>query len=213
MNKPLPFVASTLLLVGLSAIASAQQMNAMVPNAAAEAKPLSVGASVPDSVLGTLQGKRTTFKRALHGRPTVMIFYRGSWCPFCNGHLMELGKIEGEIRRRGYQIIAISPDEAVELNKMREKNQLPYQLYSDSSAELMKKFGVAFRLDDDTFDKYKNSYHIDLEKASGHTHHILPVPSVFVVDRKGKIVFVHSNPDYKVRMKASELLSALPEIR
>ena len=49
---------------------------------------------------------------------------------------------------------------------------------------------------------------VDLESASGQTHHILPVPAVFIVDRGGNIVFVHADPDYKVRMKGAEVLAA-----
>ena len=73
----------------------------------------------------------------------------------------------------------------------------------------MKKFGVAYRLDDPTFTKMRDSFGVDLEKSSGQTHHILPVPSVFVVGKDGKIVYVHSNPDYKVRLKGSEILSVI----
>jgi peroxiredoxin len=31
---------------------------------------------------------------------------------------------------------------------------------------------------------------------------------VFIIDRTGKIVFVHADPDYKVRMKGAEVLAA-----
>ena len=82
-------------------------------------------------------------------------------------------------------------------------------MFSDSTAEAMKKFGVAFRVEDATYTKYRDSYHIDLERSSGQTHHILPVPSVFIIDKSGKVIYVHSNPDYKVRLKGSEILSAI----
>ncbi|MBS1726372.1 MAG: AhpC/TSA family protein [Armatimonadetes bacterium] len=178
----------------------------------AEAKPLKVGVSIPDSNLKTLDGKATTLKEALGGKPTVLVFYRGGWCPFCNMHLAELGQVQADIIKRGYQIVAISPDTPAELNKTMEKHDLTYKLLSDSTAETMKKFGVAFRLDDKTFGMYKDKYHIDLERSSGGmTHHILPVPSVFLVDKSGKIIFAHSNPDYKVRMKGAEILKAIDE--
>jgi hypothetical protein len=31
---------------------------------------------------------------------------------------------------------------------------------------------------------------------------------VFILDHGGKIVFVHADPDYKVRMKGAEVLAA-----
>ena len=55
---------------------------------------------------------------------------------------------------------------------------------------------------------FKQKYNVDLERASGQTHHILPIPSVFILNGAGTIVFVHADPDYKVRMKGAEVLAA-----
>lgn len=195
--------------LGLGAVGLPAAIQGEVAVTAAKAIPLKVGAKVPDSTLHGLDAKETTLKRVLGGKPTVLIFYRGGWCPFCNAHLSDLAKIEGDVRARGYQIVAISPDTPAELNKTMTKDHLTYRLFSDSSAEAMKKFGVAFRVDDGTFTKYRDQYKIDLERSSGQSHHILPVPSVFVVDREGVIVFAHSDADYKVRLKGEEILKAI----
>ncbi len=174
----------------------------------AKAKPLEAGAKAPNADLRTVKGEKTSLRAVLNKKPTVLIFYRGGWCPFCNMHLAELAKVEGDLRGMGYQIVGISPDRPEEIAKTVDQHKLTYKLFSDTSAESLKKFGVAFRLDDSTFDTYKNKYSIDLEKRSGEKHHILPVPSVFIIDAKGKIVFSHSNPDYKVRMKGEEIVAA-----
>ncbi len=50
---------------------------------------------------------------------------------------------------------------------------------------------------------------IDLEAASGQTHHQLPVPSVFLVERGGTIRWVYSNPDYRVRPDNAALSEAV----
>lgn len=49
---------------------------------------------------------------------------------------------------------------------------------------------------------------IDLEAASGRTHHLLPHPAVFVADTGGTIRFAHVNPDYKVRLEPKSILEA-----
>ena len=54
-------------------------------------------------------------------------------------------------------------------------------------------------MSDETIEKYK-TYNIDLEQASGHDHHALPVPSVFVIDAAGVVQFGYSNPDYRTRV-------------
>lgn len=181
-----------------------------VPQKAEEAKPLKVGVKAPEVKLTATDGKATSLKQILGGKPSIVVFYRGGWCPFCNVQLADLGKNEAQIKAKGYQLVAVSPDMASELKNSTEKNSLTYKLYSDSSAEAIKAFGVAFRVDDETYNLYKNNYKLDLEqKAGGQTHHLLPVPSVFVIDLKGVIKYVYSNPDYKVRLKGEELLKAL----
>jgi peroxiredoxin len=71
----------------------------------------------------------------------------------------------------------------------------------------MPAFGLAFRVDDATFQRY-HGFGIDLEAASGKTHHILPVPAVFIVDENGRIEFEYVNPDYRLRIPASVVLAA-----
>lgn len=51
-------------------------------------------------------------------------------------------------------------------------------------------------------------YGIDLEEASGQTHHVLPVPAVYFVSAEGKVLFQYVNPDYRVRLEPEILLAA-----
>ncbi len=90
---------------------------------------------------------------------------------------------------------------------MHTSRKLNFPLYSDSSVELATRFGIAFHVDDATVELYLNQYKIDLEKASGHKHHNLPVPSVFVVDKAGKVLFSYSNADHTTRLSNEELLA------
>ena len=175
---------------------------------AGEAKPIKVGSTVPKVDIFTTKGEKTSLAKVLNSEPTVLVFYRGGWCPFCNRHLGDLGSVEGDLKGMGFQLIAITPDTPAELNKTIDKDKLTFQIFSDSKADVLKKFGVAFRVDDATFTTYRDKYHLDLEKASGETHHILPVPSVFIINSKGKITYVNSNPDYRVRLKGAEVLEA-----
>ena len=68
-------------------------------------------------------------------------------------------------------------------------------------------FGLTFRVNDDTLTLYRQ-YDIDLEEASGESHHLLPVPAVFILDQSGKILFSYVNPDYRVRIDPATLLAA-----
>ncbi len=174
-------------------------------------RPLLLGSAMPDAAMHTVDGKATTLKNQVNSKPTVLVFYRGGWCPYCNTQLSELRKIRKPLEDLGYQMIAISPDLPAELGKTMDKDQLDYTLLSDSKAEALKAFGIAFRVDDATIEKYKG-YGIDLEKASGENHHALPVPSVFIVDGMGVLQFSYSHPDYKVRVPGKVVLAAAQAI-
>ena len=196
----------TLLLGSVSTLTA----NELAPTAS-EIRPILLGSNMPDVPLTTVSGKSTTLKRQVAGKPAILVFYRGGWCPFCNLQLSDLRLIQKETKALGYQIIAISPDRPEELNRTLAKQKLEYTLLSDSKADALRAFGIGFVADAATIEKYK-SYGIDLEKSSGQKHHGLPVPSVFIVDAKGVLQFSYSHPDYTVRIPGSVILAAAKAI-
>ena len=139
---------------------------------------------------------------SLATKPTIIIVYRGGWCPFCNRHLAEIGERMKEITELGYQVIAISPDAKVEADLTQTKNNLPYQIYSDGSGEFSKAVGIAFEAPE----RYNEKL---LKYSDNENTGFLPVPSLFVVNREGFIRFEYINPEYKERMSADLLIEVL----
>jgi len=178
-----------------------------VPDSAQDIRPLLVGAPVPRAILQTPAGKPFALAKAVHDTPTVLIFYRGGWCPYCNAHLGQLQTIEPDLVKLGYQMLAVSPDRPEMLAGIIPKDKLSYALLSDASMNVARAFGIAFRVDKTTLEKYKG-YGIDLEAASGNTHHLLPVPAVFIIGTDGTVKFTYTNPDYQVRLAPEVLLAA-----
>jgi peroxiredoxin len=172
-----------------------------------QVRPVLLGSKLPDVPLRTVDGAQTTLARQVAGKPAILVFYRGGWCPYCNLQLSELRLIEDQAKALGYQMIAISPDRPEELSKTLDKNDLTYTLLSDSKAEALKAFGIGFRLDDVTYLKYK-AYGIDLDSASGETSRALPVPTVYIVDGQGVLQFGYSHPDYTIRIPGPVILAA-----
>ncbi len=178
---------------------------------AIEVHPLLLGSEAPDVALKTLDGKDTSLRKQMAGKAAILVFYRGGWCPYCNTQLSDLRLIAKDLGALGYQIIAISPDRPEELARTLSKDKLDYTLLSDSKADALKAFGIAYRVDDETIKKYQG-FGIDLEKSSGETHHVLPVPSVFIVDADNRLQFSYTHPDYRVRVPGSVILTAAKAI-
>lgn len=173
--------------------------------------PLLLGSQLPDVALRTPDGAPTTLKAQVGGKPAILVFYRGGWCPYCNLQLSRLRLIQKQVDSLGYRIFAISPDRPEELRKTLGKDKLDYTLLSDSQADALKAFGIGYRVDAKTEAQYA-SYGIDLKAASGRDEPALPVPSVFIVDGHGELQFAYSHPDYRVRIPASVVLAAAKAI-
>ena len=174
--------------------------------------PLLPGMSIPAFTALTPEGKELSFDPQNLTKPFVLTFYRGGWCPYCNAHLGEMRELEKELLAMGFDVFFISPDQPsflLESLKDQElkaalKAEAGHQLLSDASMAVSRLFRIAFKVDDETVEKYKQ-WNIDLEKASGFDHHLLPAPATFVVGKNGVIQFQYVNPDYKIRL-APEIL-------
>jgi peroxiredoxin len=174
----------------------------------ASAEPLKQGDSIPDVTVRNDDNQPVQLRKQVAEKPTVLIFYRGGWCPYCNKHLSALVDIEDDLATAGFQLLAIGIDQPSKLKDTESKDHLNYMLLSDSSAKAAEAFGIAFTVPDELVAKYKNDYKIDLEAASGQTHHKLPYPSVFVVSTDGVIQFAYVNENYKVRLEPDKILAA-----
>jgi len=183
----------------------------LLGNALAQAEPvptaLKVGDSIPDVTLRTVDNQEVKLQTLVAEKPTVLVFFRGGWCPFCNAQLSSLVGIEQELNKGGVQIIAIGMDQPSKLRETMQHDKLDYTLLSDSDATAVKAFGIAYKVDDATLARMK-SFNVDLDAATGNNDHILPHPSVFVVNTSGVIRFAHADTDFKVRLSAPKVLEA-----
>lgn len=171
--------------------------------------PLLPGMSAPAFEVWSAAGEPVRFEPAEMQRPLVITFFRGGWCPYCNLHLAELRHAEAELKSMGFDVWFLSMDRPSVLAESEADSDEPlgYTLLSDARAEATRAFGIAFRLDDDTYTRYRDRG-MDLEAETGQTHHLLPAPSTFVIDTDGTIRFQYTNPNYKLRLHPDVLLAA-----
>lgn len=164
--------------------------------------PLLIGEKIPEAVLSDASGRDFDLKKAISEKPTVLVIYRGGWCPYCSKQLSGLQVLFPELKKIGYQLIAISTDVPKGLKASSDKQGLDYILLSDADLSLAKQFGIAYKAPKDYWEmlpRTTGGKDVDL---------LLPVPSVFLVDRKGVIQFEYINPDFRLRLNP-ELLKAV----
>lgn len=186
---------------GMAAKTEGMQMAGMLPQKPEDISPLLYGEKIPVAVLPDASGKMFDLNRAVGEKPTVLVFYRGGWCPYCTRQLSGLQDALPELEKLGYQVIAVSTDAPDKLGQSAEKGKLAYTLLSDADLAVARQFGIAY--------KAPEGYWKMLPATTGgkDVDLLLPVPSVFILDKKGAIQFEYINPDFTKRL-SSELLKA-----
>lgn len=164
------------------------------------------GALAPDAPLRTAAGEATTLRSALGGKPAVVVFYRGAWCPFCVRQWTDLGRVRAQLDALGLRLIGVSPDRPAHLEALAAKG-VKATLLSDSDMHAAKAFGLAFTLDQ-AARKLLADHDIDVAAASGRDHFMLPHPAVYVIGPRGWIRFAHVDPKYRDRPAADAILAA-----
>jgi peroxiredoxin len=179
-----------------------------IADTALNVTPLLIGQSSPNSKLQTVDGDPVSLKALTMQKPTVLIFYRGGWCPYCNRHLAGLKDIEGKLDTLGYQILAISPETPAQLQEQKLQTKFTVQLLADPELEAISGFGIGFYVPDEKRTTYKSKWDINLtsDKISGKA--VLPAPAVFILDTNGKVLFSYVNPDFKTRISPELLYQA-----
>lgn len=194
-------ICLALLAIGLSVHAQND-----LPKQAIEIAPLLIGEKIPSITLKSLDTTDVDLMELISKKRTVLVFYRGGWCPYCNAHLAALAEAEKELLDLGYQIIAISPDAPKSLKVTDDKEKLNYVLLSDSVGELSKAAGIAFEAPE--------NYKATIAKGSdGVNNSFLPVPAVFILNVNAEIEFEHIAPNFKNRISNDLLIAVAKSLK
>ncbi len=172
---------------------------------------LAVGTQAPDFTLVNAFGKAITLSQELKKGPVVLVFYRGSWCPFCNLHLHALQSIIPELKSHNTQLIAITPQKPDESAKELKDKGYPFEVLSDLDYSVAKAYNLYFDMSPELLAVYAK-FGIDLESYNGEGRTALPVPGTLVIDEEGTIQAIHAETDYKQRMEPAEVLAVIERI-
>jgi peroxiredoxin len=194
--------------VSRSVIETMHRATAELVASGAAQRALKAGEKVPSFALKDANGKIVSSSELLSQGPLVVSFYRGVWCPYCNMELQALQEALPAFRELGAQLVAISPQNAVNSHKSLRANRLDFPILSDPGNETAAAFGLRFVLPDYLIELYK-SLKNDLPAFNGDTSWTLPMPGRFVIGQDGIIRYAEVNPDYTRRPEPSDMIPAL----
>ncbi len=179
-----------------------------IAESAEKVTPLLNGQFVPDVILQTAFGKDINLKTLIESKPSLVIFYRGGWCPYCNRQMKGLLEVEQRIIDLGYQIIAISPDTPERLQAQKTGADFDVVRLSDNGLKAIRAFGLGYYLDDNTANTYRDKLGANLVTVEGESKVVLPVPAAYIFDTSGLVQFQYVNPNFRVRVSPQLLFYA-----
>ena len=170
---------------------------------------LSVGDTAPPFTLPNAVGNQVSLDELLRQGRVVLTFYRGGWCPYCNLQLSAYQRILPELKARGAQLVAVSPQTPDESLNMRDKNNLEFEVLSDRGNQVAAGYTTIFTNGKTPVDAM-TALGIDFDSFYADDSRGLPVPAVFIIEQDGSVSFAATTGgDYRNRVEPAAILEAL----
>lgn len=182
-------------LVGATGVAALVAYQRVFTRQHQPAGPLAVGSPLPDVPLSRLDGSAVSTAQ-LRGTPLLLLFVRGSWCPFCVAQVRDLAAEYRELDRRGVRVIVVSPQRAEDTADLAARFEVPMDFLVDAGGEAMR-----------ALDLVQVGGMPALFSEAGETDTV--VPTVVLVGADGTVRWLHHAADHRVRPGAPELVAAV----
>ncbi|MFJ6000696.1 peroxiredoxin-like family protein [Arthrobacter sp. NPDC092385] len=168
-----------------------------------------VGDRLPDAVLFDTTGHRTRLGDVLGAAAAIIVFYRGSWCPYCSIALQTYQReLRPVVEAFGTRLIAISP-QAPEISLRTASDAgLNFALYSDEGNALAGHLGIVTVPSAESM-RARAALGIDVAGSNMDRTAAIPFPTVVVVDATGTIRMIDVRVDYTTRTETWEIIDAL----
>ena len=132
----------------------------------------------------------------LHGTAAVLLFVRGSWCPFCSSQVEDLTVHYKDIIDLGARLILVTPKPLQTTRRVAEFFQVEFDFWLDNDLSVAKQLGLL--LESGVPDKHRNEYGDDTVW-----------PTAIVVDRNGIIRYTTMSKSIADRPSPTTLLREL----
>jgi peroxiredoxin len=169
------------------------------------------GSRLPDAKLLDVAGQPTTLAAALGGKPGVIVFYRGGWCPYCNIALRTYqAELVPILAARGISLVAVSPQTPDGSLSTKEAKELTFTVLSDPGNQLARQLGI-LTAPSDGARAAQLQLGLDLTQVNADGTTGLPMPTVIIADAAGTIRWIDAHRDYTTRTETAQILQAITE--
>lgn len=165
-----------------------------------ETHSLPVGDQFPDFRLMNTRNIWVDSKELFATGKIILVFFRGSWCPYCNLHLKALQRHLAELTAdKKTTLIAITPQITALNTIVHQEHALNFDILHDKDNELAKKLGITFELSAEILHHYTD-LGIDVKSFNQTTETTLPVPAIYLINQQSSVEYHVVNSDYTQRL-------------
>jgi peroxiredoxin len=179
----------------------------------AQEKPegLFINSKAPEFKAVDQNGNEIVLKDLRKQGNVVLVFIRGSWCPYCNKYVKKLQDSLDLIKAKHAQLVVITPETKEGIDSTVAKTGATFPIIYDADMKISNGYRVAYKVDEKLVTRYKNSNpSIDLLKINNQRKDAyLPVTAVYIINDEGSVTFRYFDEDYKKRVSVKEILTAL----
>ena len=169
------------------------------------------GSALPDGDLLDAGGQPTTLAQHLGGKPAVLVFYRGGWCPYCSIALRTYqAQLVPALAERGISLIAISPQTPDGSLSTKESKELTFTVLSDPGNQIAGQLGI-LTAPSDGICAAQLELGLDLTQVNADGTTDLPMPAVVIAGADGLIRWIDVHPDYTTMTEPGQVLRAVTE--
>ena len=132
----------------------------------------------------------------LHGAPAVLLFVRGTWCPFCSAQVANLTKYYKDIVDLGARLVLVTPKPLETTRRVAEFFEVEFDFWLDEALEVTRQLGLVQKAG--VPKSYSKEYGEDTVW-----------PTAIVTDPAGLIAYVRPSKTVADRPDPRELLKAI----
>jgi peroxiredoxin len=154
---------------------------------------LEVGKTLPEFSLKDTTGK-TISSKEMRKQASLIMFYRGNWCPLCMAQIKEVAEQYRELESRGIKMYMVSPQSEVNTKDLALRFDVPMNFLIDKGNETADKLQIIA----------KNGLPMGLQALGYESDTVMP--TVIMTNDKGEIIFADLTDNYRVRPEPEDFL-------
>jgi peroxiredoxin len=154
---------------------------------------LEVGKILPEFSLKDMAGK-TISSKEMRKQPSLIMFYRGNWCPLCMAQIKEVAGQYRELESRGIKIYMVSPQSGGNTKDLALRFDVRMNFLIDEGNNAADKLQIIA----------KNGLPMGLQALGYESDTVMP--TVVMTNDKGEIIFADLTDNYRVRPEPKDFL-------